>query len=213
MSIAGLGKRFLESTRGQIVVLLRRGPRTVEELAGALGLTDNAVRNHLSVLDRDGLVRQSGVRRGPGAGKPAVLYEVHPDAEPLFSTAYEPVLTAMIDVLVEELPAGQAVELLHKVGRRVAAGAGGQAAGTSEQRANTAAGVLRSLGGDVKVAEEDSAVVIRSSGCPLSATVTSRPEMCRAVVALVSEIVGAPVEECCDRADRPRCCFRILPAA
>jgi predicted ArsR family transcriptional regulator len=67
MTAAGLGRRFFETTRGQIVGLLRRGRRTVEELARALGLTDNAVRNHLATLERDGLVRQDGVRRGPGA--------------------------------------------------------------------------------------------------------------------------------------------------
>ena len=46
-----------------MVQLLRRASRTVEELAQALGLTDNAVRAHLATLERDGLVRQGGLRR------------------------------------------------------------------------------------------------------------------------------------------------------
>ena len=50
MDAIALGRRFLESTRGQVVLLLRRGARTVEELAQALGLTDNAVRSHLAAL-------------------------------------------------------------------------------------------------------------------------------------------------------------------
>ena len=33
---------FFASTRGQVVTLLRQGHATVEELARALGLTDNA---------------------------------------------------------------------------------------------------------------------------------------------------------------------------
>ena len=61
----GLDKRFFESTRGQIVTILRASPCTVEELAGKLELTNNAVRAHLLTLERDGLVRQSGLRRGP----------------------------------------------------------------------------------------------------------------------------------------------------
>ena len=84
MSAGNLGRRFLETTRGQIVALLRRRAHSVDELAQALGLTANAIRAHLSTLERDGLVRQEGVRRGPGAGKPATLYEIHPAAEPLF---------------------------------------------------------------------------------------------------------------------------------
>jgi len=53
-------KRFFESTRGQIVTILRGSPATVDELARKLELTDNAVRAHLLTLERDGIVRQSG---------------------------------------------------------------------------------------------------------------------------------------------------------
>ena len=55
--------RFLTSTRGRLIALLRRDTRTVDDLASALNLTDNAVRAHLAALERDGIVRQCGVRR------------------------------------------------------------------------------------------------------------------------------------------------------
>src|SRR5207253_7380278 len=56
-------QRFLDTTRGRVAALLRCEGRTVEELAQALDLTDNAVRAHLAILERDDLVRQAGVRR------------------------------------------------------------------------------------------------------------------------------------------------------
>ncbi|HZA91639.1 MAG TPA: winged helix-turn-helix domain-containing protein, partial [Gemmatimonadales bacterium] len=74
-------QRFFASTRGRVVTLLRDGHTTVEDLARALNLTDNAVRTHLSALERDGLVVQSGLRRG--VGKPAYTYVLTPDAERL----------------------------------------------------------------------------------------------------------------------------------
>jgi predicted ArsR family transcriptional regulator len=46
----------------------------LSELATAVGVTDNAVRLHLGSLQREGLVRQSGVRRS--VGKPAHVYDV-----------------------------------------------------------------------------------------------------------------------------------------
>src|SRR5882672_10770437 len=104
MGLMQFGARVMEGTRGRIISLLRRGARTVEELAQSVELTDNAVRAQLTSLERDGLVRQEGVRRGPGAGKPAVLYQLYPDAEPLFSAAYPPVLTELLDALGDELP-------------------------------------------------------------------------------------------------------------
>ena len=93
-------KRFQDSTRGRVVALLRARARTVDELAAELGVTDNAIRPHLVGLERDGIIRQAGVRRveGGGAGKPAVLYEVAPDAEPLLSRAYAPVLLSLIHI-------------------------------------------------------------------------------------------------------------------
>jgi DeoR family transcriptional regulator, suf operon transcriptional repressor len=213
MSATGLGKRFLETTRGQIVSLLRRSARTVEELAGALGLTDNAVRNHLSTLERDGIVRQDGVRRGQGVGKPATVYEVHPEAEPLFSRAYPPVLTTVVDVLVDELPRDRADALLREVGRRLARSAGGRASGSLEERARAAAAVLNALGGDVDVVVADGAIRLQGHGCPLSAAVSRRPQVCRAVETLVAEVAGSSVQTCCQHGGRPSCCFAVEPAA
>ena len=214
MSAASLSRRFLETTRGQIVALLRRGARTVEELARLLGLTDNAIRSHLSTLERDGLVRQEGVRRGPGAGKPATVYEIHPEAEPLFSRAYAPVLAALLDELATQLPAERSEALMEAVGRRLAAGAGRPPAGDLASRVDAAAELLTSLGGGADVEHEEGKLVIRGcGGCPLSVATAHRPELCRAVEALLSEFIGAPVSECCERGERPRCHFEVSAAA
>ena len=70
-------QRFFTSTGGRIITLLRRASRTVDELAQALGLTDNAVRAHLATLERDGFVKQRGVRRG--SSKPAYVYDLAPE--------------------------------------------------------------------------------------------------------------------------------------
>ncbi|HEX7176746.1 MAG TPA: ArsR family transcriptional regulator, partial [Pyrinomonadaceae bacterium] len=81
MQTTKLDERFFDSTRGRIVSLLRDGSKTVNDLASKLELTDNAVRAHLLTLERDGLVRQSGVQRG--ARKPHFAYELTAEAERL----------------------------------------------------------------------------------------------------------------------------------
>ena len=207
------GGRFLESTRGRIVALLRRGDRTVDDLARAVGLTDNAIRNHLSALERDGVVRAAGVRRGSGAGKPAVLYELRPDAAPLLSRAYPPVLSAVLDVVVEQLSAAQSAAVLHEVGRRLARSFGGHAAGDFDARVRAAADVLVALGGDVDVIADGSSRRLEGAGCPLSGVVCHRPEVCQAVEVLLTEVTGTPVESRCLHGTRPRCRFAIAGAA
>ena len=94
MKKTGWRKRLLESTRGQILELLRTKARTVNELADALRLTDNAVRAHLLSLERDGLVSQAG--KQPGFRKPHATYALTADAEQIFPKAYG----ALLDILL-----------------------------------------------------------------------------------------------------------------
>ena len=214
MSAVSMSRRFLETTRGQIVGLLRKGAATVEDLARSLRLTDNAIRSHLATLERDGIVRHEGVRRTPGAGKPATVYEIHPDAEPLFSRAYGPMLAALMDELAEQLPPERRDELMLAVGRRLAIAVGRAPAGNLGARVEAAAALLNSLGGVAEVDRRDDIFVIRGcGGCPLSSATARRPELCRALESLLSEFVGAPVQECCDRGARPRCHFEVSTAA
>jgi predicted ArsR family transcriptional regulator len=205
-------ERFFESTRGRIVTLLRRSASTVEELARALDLTDNGVRAHLAVLERDGIVRQRGsVRRGSGGGKPAYVYELEPEAEDLFPKAYEPVLRRLLDVLSERTGEEKAEALLRAVGRRLAEERG-VPADDARERLEAAVHVLNELGGLAELEERDGGFVIRGYSCPLAAVTPDHPEVCRMAETLIAEVAGVPVHERCDRGERPRCCFEIASA-
>ena len=202
-------QRFLETTRGRILALLRCSPRTVDEMAKALGLTDNAVRAHLATLERDGMARSLGVRRGPGAGKPSTVYELPAKADVVFSNAYPTVLTALIEELVHSLSAADADKLLSGVGRRLAGPHVLPPTASRQEKLRAAVRVLNSLGGAAELEEREGAATIRGCGCPLSSAVADRPETCRAVEALLSEVVGAPVRQHCQQGDRPSCCFEV----
>jgi predicted ArsR family transcriptional regulator len=207
-------QRFLESKRGQTVSLLRRSGRTVEELARVLELTDNGVRAHLAVLERDGVVRQRGsVRRGSGGGKPAYAYELTPEAEGMFPKGYEPVLRRLLDVLAERLGPEGSEAMLRSVGHRMAEGQAA-AAESTRARLEAAAEVLNELGGLAELEEHDGGFVIRGYSCPLAAVTPDHPEVCRMAETLLTELAGVPIHEHCERGERPRCCFDVaLPDA
>jgi predicted ArsR family transcriptional regulator len=205
-------QKFFESTRGQIVTLLRRSNRTVEDLARALDLTDNGVRAHLAVLERDGIVRQRGsVRRSSGGGKPAYVYELTQEGEDLFPKAYEPTLRRLLEILSDQLGPEESEALLRSVGRRLAEERSTRANG-AQARLETAVEVLNELGGLAELEERDGAVVIRGYSCPLAGVTPDHPEVCRMAEALVAEVAGVSVHEHCDRGERPRCCFEIASA-
>lgn len=199
-------------TRDRLVGLLRCGSRTVDELAAEIGLTDNAVRAHLATLERDGLVRQAGVRRTPGVGKPPVLFELRPEADAALSHAYAPVLVALLQELVPRLGAEDSATLLAAVGRRLADSLRPVTGAGHRERVLAGVAVLNALGGAAEL-EDGDVQVIRGCGCPLGAAVAARPETCHAIEALLSDIVGSQVRQRCQRGDRPSCRFEVDPAA
>jgi predicted ArsR family transcriptional regulator len=205
-------QRFFQSTRGQIVTLLRRSKSTVEDLARALDLTDNGVRAHLAVLERDGIVVQRGsLRRTSGGGKPAYVYELTQEGEDLFPKAYEPTLGRLLDVLCERLGPEESEALLRLVGRRLAEEHSARSDGV-HARLESAVEVLNELGGLAELEERDGALVIRGYSCPLAGVTPDHPEVCRMAEALVAEVAGVSVQEQCERGERPRCCFEVASA-
>ena len=209
MSVTRWSRRFSQTTRGQIIGLLRRTNRTVEELAKALGLTDNAVRAHLTTLERDGLVRHAGVRRIRTAGKPAHAYSLAPEAEGLFSGAYIPFLTQLLPVLAERMPADEINALMRIVGRRLAS-AHPAPTGDAGARVQAAAALHNELGGLTEVEARGGAFTIRGYSCPLGALAGAHPEVCAAVQGLVTALTRLTVRQRCDRDDdRARCRLEV----
>lgn len=204
-------ERFFESTRGQIVTLLRGTTCTVDELAAKLSLTDNAVRSHLATLERDGLVRQTGLRRG--ARKPHFTYALTDESDRLFPKAYDALLNRLIAVLKNRLSPAEMKDILREVGRAVAGDVPEDKNSSLESRARKALEVLEAIGGSATIEQHKDRVVIQGNGCPLAAAVAVHPEVCQLAETLVSEIVQAPVEERCDRTARPQCRFEINASA
>ena len=206
-------QRFRESTRGRIVARLRRGLATVEELARAVGLTENGIRVHLATLERDGWIRGEGVRRAEGPGKPATLYRLAPEAEPLLSSAYRPMLLALLGVLYDREKPAQLRALLRETGRRLGAELA-QAGSPGQKTADRIAAILGAMGGEVEVEEEGRGrLMVRGLGCPVSEAVRITPAACSAVTALLEGALDASVIECCDRSGSPRCCFEVTRRA
>ena len=204
------GERFFESTRGRIVNLLRGKTRTVNELAEELEMTDNAVRAHLATLERDGLIRQSGVQRGHR--KPHFAYELTPEAEHLFPKSYDALLNVLLSVLKDRLAPDELGDVLREVGRKAAADTMTTLANGSDlsARAEKAVEELEALGGAPRLEREDGKIVIQSASCPFATAVEAHPEVCRVAETLVAQITGGRVRESCDKtAVPPRCSFEI----
>jgi DeoR family transcriptional regulator, suf operon transcriptional repressor len=208
MKTTGWRARLMESTRGKVLHLLRMKEQTVNELAAALRLTDNAVRAHLSGLERDGLVRQSGWR--PGFRKPHATYAPTSDAEQIFPKSYGVLLDLLLIVISRQLSPKELRAAMREVGSRVAAGHLNELKGKSRsQRIEWALQILKDLGGAATFEKSEGKHFICGNGCPLAAATSRHPEACLIAETLLSEIIGSPVKECCIHAQAPSCRFQI----
>jgi predicted ArsR family transcriptional regulator len=197
-----------DSSRGRIVRLLRKAKQSVNDLAAALGLTDNAVRASLSRLERDGLVRQAGTRAS--FRKPESIYDITSEGARLFAKAYAPVLGAVLGVMEAQSGKGELDERLREAGRRLAAPYLPSMAGLPpRRRARRALEILEELGGLAELEEREGRLYVRGFGCPFAQVVAEHPKLCVVAEALVGELLGREVREQCERGERSRCCFEI----
>jgi predicted ArsR family transcriptional regulator len=204
-----LRKQLLDSSRGRVVALLQRGTLTVDDLAAKLGVTANAVRAQLTAMERDGVVRKVGQR--PGTTRPFHVYELTPDVEQLLSRAYIPLMAQLVDVFSNTLSGERLEASMRAAGKALADELclDQRPSGSLEARVMAASEFLNEQLGAVTQVEKNGGYVIRGQGCPLSALTGKHPPICLAMESFVTEMVGAPVHECCDRIGRPRCCFEI----
>jgi predicted ArsR family transcriptional regulator len=203
-------REAFRGTQGRILNLLRHSALTANEIAARLGLTHNAIRGHLARLQREGVVREAGWQRG--TTRPAVMYEIIPEAEAIFSKAYIPFVAHLVRILQEHLRQGELDQIMHLVGRSLAS-EWPRLRGKFPERVEAASALLEDLGALNNVEKRNGGYVIRGRSCLLAAAVHGRPEVCRAMQSLLADLLEAPVRECCERGERPRCCFEVMPPA
>ena len=208
MKHIGWRERLFKSTRGKILDLLRARECTVNEFAEKLHLTDNAVRAHLSSLERDRLVVQSGFK--PGIRKPHTTYALGPEAEQLFPKAYGRLVSLLMSIFSRQVKPRNLRAGMRIAGRKVAQEHLGSLQGkTRQQRIDAALGILKELGGAASFREENGKHFIYGNGCPISAATENHPEACLLAESLLAEIIGSPVKEHCIRGPAPSCRFEV----
>ena len=207
-----LGRDFFETSRGRIVSLLRVSVLTIDELASKLKLTANAVRAHVAAMEREGLVQRVGQRAG--TTRPSQMYGLTAEVEQLMSRAYIPLLSEVVRVFSGALLPAEVDGLMREVGRSLAAQLRPAKSDPGDLRSRVVAAseiLNRELGALTHV-EVNGGYSIRGAGCPVAALTGKHPAVCLAIESLVSELVGMPAHECCDRDGRPRCCFEFHDA-
>ena len=204
----------MQSTRQHILEYLQRqGRATVKELGSLLGLTSTGIRQHLTVLERDGLV-DAREERGR-VGRPTLVYSLTEKADALFPKTYD----ALATVLLEEIRCSQGNErlhdLLHKVAERMAAPYVERIEGRPlPERVRETARIMEEQGCLVEVREaDDGEYYIDEFTCPFPKVAQQDRSVCALHVDFVRVLTGGDTRltQSLLRGERA-CCYRIRAA-
>ena len=194
----------------EVLELLRRsGPRSAETIAADLGVTPNAVRQHLTNLERDGFVVSHPERAG--RGRPALLFALTERADSVFPKRYGQ-LASMVLREVEAVGGPEALDdIFARVAQRNATGIEPELEGmTFDEKLNRVVAWIGRAGTLAERSETSEGVKVTIHNCPFRATALKYPQVCTITPQLINRLLGAAVSqaESIHRRD-PYCSFVV----
>lgn len=182
--------RFFQTTRGKIVSeLRRRGPASAADLAAQFGLSPNAVRQQLTILERDGLVAETSVRRGPT--KPTYEFSLTSEADRLFPQAYDKMLSAVLREVRDQFGTPGVAKIFDGLSKRAAERARLEVtAANPEQKVAQLTEMLQKNGVVAEYSLIDGGFVLHERNCPYFDAAKEHPEVCQVIHHVIDETIG-----------------------
>lgn len=169
--------------------LRRRGSASAADLARTFGLSPNAVRQQLMVLERDGLVAEHPVRRGPT--KPTLEFSLTGEADQLFPQAHGKLLSAVLHEVREQFGSSAVGRIFDGLSKRAVDRARRRITGeTPEQRVAQLTEILRDNGVVADYNLIDGGFALHEHNCPYTGVAKDHPEMCRVIHHVIEETIG-----------------------
>ena len=189
--------------RSDILDALKRKNSSVDELCSQLGISPTATRQHLSILERDGLITRTSVKEK--LGRPKVFYSLTEKAEKLFPKAYSDFFKWIIkDIIDREGP--EAVRaLMGRLGAEQASHYKGRMRNDGD--VESVVEILSELGGFAEMEREDGHILIKEYNCLVYEIAMEFGEiMCEFNRSFISSLLNARVEQKSCIANGDRCC-------
>jgi predicted ArsR family transcriptional regulator len=202
----------MQTTRQQILEHLQRhGQGTVKELGQLLRLTPTAIRQHLTVLERDGLV-VAREERGR-VGRPTLVYTLTDKADSLFPRSYDELASALLEEIRASEGSERLYQILHRIAQRMAESLSERVRGKSlAQRVEETALILQEQGCLVDWEQRDGEFFLHEFTCPFSKVAKEDSAVCTLHLDLVRLLTSADTRlvRSVLRGERA-CTYRIRP--
>lgn len=202
----------MQATRQQILDYIRRqGRATVKDLNNFLSLTSTGVRQHLTVLEREGLVHAQEERGH--VGRPALVYKLTDKGDALYPKSYDQLANVLLEE-VRELAGAEALQtLLRRVATRFAEPYKKRLEGRPlSERVQEASQIIQERGCLSEYSKDGEDWLIRQYTCPFPNVAGRNSCVCSLDVEFVRQLVGADARLTTSLLrDDDACTFRIRP--
>lgn len=197
--------RAMTTSRQRILAYLRKSrAASAREIARAMNMTPANVRRHLSILQKDGRVASSAVRR-EGRGRPVRFYSL---STALTGDNIPGMLDAALSTWLDVLQPDERNEALRALGQRLGRDAPAKGASFARRLASVAEQLSR-LHYDAhwEAGAEGPRMIL--GRCPYAAIIERHPELCQADAAMLGALLESGVEQRSKL--QPVCIFLVTP--
>ncbi len=203
--------RQLGSTQQKLLRALLQAPQgaSVEDLCATLGVTHNAVRQHLTALMAAGWVAR-GQAHATG-GRPRACFVLQPAGRDLFPRHYGIITHALLKRLHQRLGRVEVRALLAELGAELGTSIAAPLESAKEDGiARALASQLDALGYEADVVHEDGESQVETWNCVFHSLAHEYPDVCAFDVAFLKAASGRRIEHsACLLRGSPACRFRI----
>src|SRR5258708_5527257 len=183
------------STRMEVLELRRRkGHASAEAIAAELLVPPNAIRQHLTNLERDGFVVSSPEKSR--RGRPSLLFALTERADSVFPKRYGQLATMVLQE-VQEMGGPDALdEVFARVAARHAAAIEKDLEGLSfDDKLRRVVAWIGRAGTLAEQSESAEGVKVTIPNCPFRNTALKYPQVCTITPQLITRLTGAAVSQ------------------
>jgi predicted ArsR family transcriptional regulator len=177
------------------LLLKNKAGLTADELAEQLGITRNAVRQHVAALENDRLVEKGTTR--PSGGRPQQLYVLSDKGHECFPRQYSWFAQLLVESVQQEAGADGLGHRLGAMGAKVATQLRAQhpELKSRQQKVQMLATIMEQMGYNAKTDTSDGkTAVIEADNCVFHNLAVQNPEICQFDLALLGTFTDSLVE-------------------
>ncbi len=186
---------------------------TVDQFSKRLEISRSAIHQHMTVLERDGLVRKSASTKT--GGRPGTTFVLTEKGVHIFPKHYSLFAELLIKLIKQKLGSEELIEYLKELGVSISETKKEALKNKPiDEKIKMAVAIMQELGYEAQTTEEEPGkpLMIDAYNCVFHDLAYSNNEVCEMDLALLSSLLDSKIEHCCCMAKgENRCRFKILP--